>query len=606
MTAPSGAAAPGAQAPAAGMTSRPGLHRLRSYVGHHRAAYAVWTLTTLGYVAAFVAVPILIGHAVAAAEAKLPDAEVARRCLWIVVATLLRGGLRYYSRTLVFNLARDIEYELRNDLFAHLQRMSQSFYLEWRTGDLMSRCVNDLGSVRLLLGPGLLNLLQTPILYLSVFGAMLALDVRLALLVLLPYPAFLWIARGFGRAMHRTNLRLQEGLADLSNTLQETISGIAVVKAYAMERASQERFEVVNRDLYRRQLDVVRVLAGLGPVLSLLPAVAMWVVLLVGGHEVTGGGMTLADFFTFSMYVYELTFPTFLMGWVVALVQRGAASMQRLDEVLCVEPAIADRADRVALERLRGEIEFRRLDFSYPGARREPALHDVSLHVPAGTTLGIVGPVGSGKSTLASLIPRLYEIPDGRVFLDGVDVNRIPLATLRASIAMVPQDSFLFSMTLAENIAYGLPSPDPDRIAAAAERAQLAKDVADLPRGYDTLVGERGVMLSGGQRQRTALARALALRPSILILDDALSSVDAQTEAEIQRGLDEVFEGRTVVLISHRISTVRGADQIIVLDGGRIVERGRHEDLVGAGGLYARLARQQALEAELEQEEAVA
>lgn len=606
MTAAPGAAAPSAEAPATAAASRPGLRRLLSYLGHHRVAYGVWALTTLGYVAAFVAVPILIGHAVAAAESRLPAAEVARRCLWIVLVTLVRGGLRYYSRTLVFNLARDVEYELRNDLFAHLQRMPQSFYLQWRTGDLMSRCVNDLGSVRLLLGPGILNLLQTPILYLAVFAAMLALDVRLALLVLVPYPAFLWIARSFGRAMHRTNLRLQEGLASVSNMLQETISGIAVVKAYAMETAGQARFETVNRDLYRRQLDVVRVFAGLGPVLSLLPAVAMWIVLLVGGHEVSGGKMTLADFFTFSMYVYELTFPTFLMGWVVALVQRGAASMQRLDEVLCVEPSIADRADRVPIERLRGEIEFRNLDFSYPGTGREPALRDVSLRVPAGTTLGIVGPVGSGKSTLASLIPRLYEIADGHVFLDGVDVNRIPLATLRSGIAMVPQDSFLFSMTLAENVGYGLASPDPERVVAAAERAQLAKDVADLPHGYDTLVGERGVMLSGGQRQRTALARALALRPSILILDDALSSVDAQTEAEIQRGLGEVFEGRTVVLISHRISTVRGADQIIVIDGGRIVERGRHDELVAAGGLYARLASQQALEEELEEEEAVA
>jgi len=595
-----------AQALPAVAAARPGLRRLLSYLGRHRVAYGVWALLTLSYVAAFVAVPILIGHAVAAAESKLPDAEVARRCLWIVLVTLLRAGLRYYSRVLVFNLARDIEYELRNDLFAHLQRLPQSFYLRWRTGDLMSRCVNDLGSVRLLLGPGVLNLLQTPILFLAVFAAMLTLDVKLGLLVLLPYPAFLLIARSFGRAMHRTNLRLQEGLASLSNSLQETISGIAVVKAYAMESANQVRFEAVNRDLYRRQIAVVRVFAGLVPVLSLLPAAAMWLVLLVGGHEVSGGKMTLADFFTFSMYVYELTFPTFLMGFVVALVQRGAASMQRLDEVLCVEPSIADRADLVPLEQLRGEIEFRQLEFHYPSAGRAPALRDVSLHVPAGSTLGIVGPVGSGKTTLASVIPRLYEVPDGRVFLDGVDVNRIPLATLRTNIAMVPQDSFLFSMSLAENIGYGLPALDRERVVAAAERAQLAKDVADLPHGYETLVGERGVMLSGGQRQRTALARALALRPSILILDDALSSVDAETEAEIQRGLGEVFAGRTVILISHRISTVRDADQIIVLDDGRIVERGSHDELLAGGGLYARLASQQALEAELEGEEAVA
>lgn len=592
-----------ASAPAAG---RPGLRRLVAYLGHHRNAYGIWAVLTLGYVASFVAIPILIGRALGAAEQGLPSAEIAVRCAWIAAFTLASAGLRYFSRTLVFNLARDIEYELRNDLYAHLQRLPQSFYLRWRTGDLMSRCVNDLGSVRLLLGPGLLNLLQTPILYLAVFVAMFVLDAKLALYVVLPYPAFLWIARSFGRAMHRTNLRMQEGLANLSNKLQESVAGIAVVKAYAMEGANQERFEAVNRDLYRRQIEAVRVMAGLQPVLSLLPAAAMGIVFIVGGREVMERQMSIADFFTFSMYVYGLTFYTFLMGWVVALVQRGAASMQRLDEVLCIEPSIADRPDTVPLESLRGEIEFRHLEFRYPGSDRVPALRDVTLRVPAGTSLGIVGPVGSGKTTLASVIPRLYEVPDGQVFLDGVDVNRIPLATLRRSVAMVPQESFLFSLSLAENVGYGLPALDLERVEAAASRAQLTKDVADMPHGWETLVGERGVMLSGGQRQRTALARALALRPSILILDDALSSVDAETESQIREGLREVFLGRTVILISHRISTVRAADQIVVLEGGRIVARGRHDELVAAGGLYARLASQQALEEELEEEEAVA
>jgi ATP-binding cassette subfamily B protein len=307
--------------------------------------------------------------------------------------------------------------------------------------------------------------------------------------------------------------------------------------------------------------------------------------------------MTVGDFFAFSMYVFQLTFPTFIMGWVVALVQRGAVSMQRIDEMLSVEPSIADAEDAVPPREIRGEIEFRNLTFRYQSEEaREPALRDVSLRVPAGTTLGVVGPVGSGKSTLASLIARLYELEDGELFVDGVDVNRIPLAALRSSIAMVPQDPFLFSMTLGDNVAFGVERATRGLVVEAAARAQLAKDVEDLPDGYDTIVGERGVMLSGGQRQRTALARALALDPAILVLDDTFSAVDAETEAEIQRQLEDVLEGRTVVIVSSRVSAVREAEQIAVLDAGRVAELGTHAELVAAGGLYARLAREQAEE----------
>ena len=496
-----------------GASRRAMFRRLWGYLAQNKGRYTLGALLLLGYDAGFVVVPLLVGWSIQAVADGLPVAEVGRRAAILALVTLVRMILRFFSRIAIFNGAREVEYALRNDLFAHLQRLPQSFYFRWRTGDLMSRCVNDLTSVRLLLGPGLLNVIQTPIMFVSVIAVMFVLNAKLALLVLLPYPLFILIARGFGRSMHTSNLAVQVGLADLSSQLQETISGISVVKAYAMEETTRRRFEAASDDLYHRKLGMVRVMGAMPAFTSLLPALAMWIVFLVGGWEVQAGRMEISVFFTFAMYIAELTFPSFIMGWVFALVQRGAASMQRIDEVLSTEPSIADRPDQVTVRALRGEIEFRDLSFRYPGSDRVPALENLNLRVPAGSVLGVVGPVGSGKTTLASLIPRLYEVEDGTVFLDGIDVNRLPLATLRSHIAMVPQDSFLFSMSLADNIAYGLESTEPARVAEAAQRAQLVKDVAELPHGYDTVVGERGVMLSGGQRQRTALARALSPAP---------------------------------------------------------------------------------------------
>ncbi len=584
---------------------RAAIARLGHYIVRNKVYYGIWAVLTVGYTGAWLGVPILTGEAVETAERALGGEatveDVVRMAVWVGVVGVIGGLLRYFSRVLVFNAAREIEYELRNDLYAHLQRLPQSFYFTQRTGDLMSRCVNDLNSVRLLLGPALLSTLQTPILLLGAFITMVFKDWQLAVLVVLPYPLFILIARGFGRGMHHWSIAVQEGLADLSNQLQETISGISVVKAYAMEGVMRERFDRANQALFKRHLGLVRMNGLMPSITGLLPSLAMLMVLAVGGAKIQAGRMTTGDFFTFAILIYQLTFPTFIMGWVFALVQRGSAAMQRIDEILATEPSIADRPDRVEVESLRGEVRFDGLTFVYPGGEKHPALDDVSLEVPAGSTLGIVGPVGSGKTTLASVIPRLFEVGDGQVFIDGIDVNRIPLQTLRKSIAMVPQDSFLFSMTLAQNVAYGLPEVDADRVARAVERAQLTRDVAELPRGLSTMVGERGVMLSGGQRQRTALARALALDPSILILDDTLSSVDAATEEAIQRQLEEVFGGRTVVIISHRVSSVRGCDNIIVLEDGAITEQGTHKELLLHGGFYSRLARRQALEEELEE-----
>lgn len=570
--------------------------QLSVYILRNRRIYLIWAITTLGYIAALVIIPMLVGYAIVAVEQGLEKQEVFLRCLWILAAALLRLGLRFYSRTMVFNGGREVEYEIRNDLFAHLQRLPQSYFGTQTTGDLMSRCVNDLQSVRLLLGPGLLNLFQTPILLIAVFTAMFSINAKLALLATLPFPVFIWLARSVAKNLHHWNIAAQEGLAELSSQLQETISGIAVVKSCAMEPLTQARFAEANAELYRRQLSLVRVNSALPTTAMALPAVALWIVLLVGGADVMAGEMKISAFFTFAMYIYELTFPTFILGWVVALVQRGAAAMQRINEVLTVEPAVADAPDATPVENLRGEVEFRNVSFHYPDQEGTAALQSISVRIPAGKTLGIVGPVGSGKTTLASLIPRLSQVDEGQLLIDGVDVNQIPLKQLRSAIAMVPQDSFLFSMSLAENIAYGLPEVDRAAVSEAARRAHLLSDVEELPEGFDTLVGERGVMLSGGQRQRAALARALALDPKILILDDTLSSVDAETESAILHELREVYQGRTVVVITHRVSAVAEADEIIVLDAGKIVQRGRHQELLTQGGLYARLAQEEALE----------
>jgi len=581
---------------------RAALARLRQYITRNRGYYGVWAVLTLAYSGAFLGIPVIVGRTIDTAEAWYQgDASLdAVRTLALTVAGLgvVGGLLRYFSRVLVFNAAREIEYELRNDLYAHLQRLPQSFFFGQRTGDLMSRCVNDLNSVRLLLGPALLSTVQTPILLVGAFAVMLSIDWQLALLAFAPYPLFILIARTFGRGMHHWSIMVQQGLGDLSNQLQETISGISVVKTYAMEPVMEKRFDQHNQELLRRHLRLVRVNGLMPAITGLLPSLGLLLVFGVGGSK----GISKGDFFTFAMLIYQLTFPTFIMGWVVALVQRGSAAMQRIDEILATEPSIADRPDRSDVAAIRGEIEFRGLTFRYSGDDREAALRDVSLHAPAGSTLGIVGPVGAGKSTLASVVPRLFEVDDGQVFIDGVDVNRIPLGVLRSSIAMVPQDSFLFSMSLAENVAYGLAEVDAERVAEAVERAQLTRDLAELPRGLATVVGERGVMLSGGQRQRTALARALALDPRILILDDTLSSVDAATEEAIQKSLAEVFGGRTVVIISHRVSSVRDCDRIVVLEDGEVTEQGTHKELLLHGGFYARLARQQALEQELEED----
>ncbi|MBY0400309.1 ATP-binding cassette domain-containing protein, partial [Myxococcota bacterium] len=453
---------------------RHALRRLSVYLRRNAGYYLLWFVVVLLYVASFNVVPLAVGWAIdGLVDPAVAREEVIRRC-WILFGLAVGGGLlRFYSRQLVFDAAREVEYEIRNDLFAHFQKLPQSFFFRWRTGDLMSRCVNDLNSVRMLLGPGLLSVAQSPILFVGAFIAMSTLSLKLAILMMLPYPGFILIMRVLGGRLYARGLAAQQSLSSMSSFVQENVAGIAVVKAYAMEQDQADRFQEANVHLRERELELVRASAAMPAVTGLLPAVGLALALWVGFGEIQAGRMGTGALFSFTIFARQLTFPTFIMGYAISLMQRGASAMQRIDEILSVEPAIRDEAGSIELPDIAGRIEFRNLTFRYDDASRASALEDVCLEIPAGTTLGVVGPVGSGKTTLASLIPRLFEVGDGQLFLDGIDVNRIRLASLRRAIAMVPQDSFLFSLPLRENIAYGLPADAPfEAITRAAERAQ--------------------------------------------------------------------------------------------------------------------------------------
>ena len=464
----------------------------------------------------------------------------------------------------------------------------------------MSRCVNDVNNVRLLLGMGLLNIVQTPILYALAITVMLVVDWRLGLLVILPYPLFALFARVFARRMHAASLAAQEQLGSLSSTVQENVSGVFVVRSYTMEERECERFENDNQELYRRQIRLARIQSGMHGTIAVLPGIVPLIVLLAGAPRVASGSLAQADLWLFFAYAAQLTFPTFMVGWVINVVQRARAGLDRLSHILDVVPSIRDREDVVDMERIEGEVDIRELGVVYPSRQERPALEGVSVHVVRGQTVGVVGQVGAGTTTLLNAIPRILEVPDGAVRIDGIDVNRVPLGLLRRSIAMVPQDSFLFSATIADNIRFGAPDATLDQVREAARRAHVLGDIEEFRHGFDTMVGERGITLSGGQRQRIALARALLLEPSILILDDALSSVDSATEEGILKELRAAKEGRTCFIVAHRLSSLRDADFILVLDEGKVAETGTHSGLLKTDGIYARIHRQQQLEAELD------
>jgi ATP-binding cassette subfamily B protein len=537
-------------------------------------------------------------------------------CLIVVVCVAIKGLLSFSARWTLIGVSRDIEFDIRNDLLKRLLILEPEFYVRNRTGELMSRATNDLNAVRMVLGPGIMYSATTISTMILAILVMVALSPSLTLWVLLPAPVVAIAVWFFGKTIHDLYESIQAALATLTARVQENLAGVRVVRAYAQEEAEIRGFDNPNREYVSRNIKLIRTWSMFMPSLQALIGTTFLIVLWQGGHQLFRGQISLGALIAFNGYLTLLVWPMIALGWVTNIFQRGLASMGRLNYILTAEPNIDDRHAKVPEgTKPRGEIEFRHLTFTYPttlsgagsngasksnGSGPHPVLRDIHLKVPAGSTLAIVGPTGSGKTTLAALIARLWEAPDDCVLIDGRPIREWPLTTLRQSIGFVPQDTYLFGDTVGGNIAFGLPEYDEQRVCEAAEIASLHGDVQDFGKAYETMVGERGITLSGGQKQRAAIARAVVRDPRILILDDSLSAVDTQTEERILTGLRGMMEGRTTILISHRTSTVRDADQIVVLIGGSIAECGTHDELLARGGYYADLYQKQLLEEELE------
>ena len=545
-----------------------------------------------------------------------PDVTMGRistYALLLVAAAFLGGAAKYGMRELLNGLSRRIECDLRNDYFAHLLRLDAGFYGRTRTGDLMARATNDTQAVRMATGPAIMYAVNTFVSFLLTLGLMVWISPRLTVYALVPMVVLPPVVFMFARVIHQRFEKIQEQFSTLSTMVQENLTGMRIVRAYVQEDSQAHQFDELNREYMDRNMDLVKVAGLFHPILALFSGAAMVIVLWVGGLEVIAGRITTGDYVAFGIYVAYLIWPLIALGWVVNLFQRGSASMGRLNKIFETEPAVRPPENPVPLAEPRGAVEFRNVSFRYPGTERL-VLENVSFSADPGQTVAVVGPTGSGKSTLVTLIPRIYDVTSGRVLVDGVDVRDLDSGELRSLIGMVPQDPFLFSATIEENIGLGLgigldlgaeesgaEDEDPDEVVLEAARvAQLHMEIEGFPKGWGTLLGERGVNLSGGQKQRTTLARAVARDPRILVLDDALSAVDTHTEARILDDLAHVMEGRTSFIISHRVSAVMNADLILVLDGGRMVERGRHTELMALGGTYAQLLHRQMLEQDIE------
>ena len=578
------------------------MGRLKLYVWRYWRRYLVGALCLLGTATLVMWIPWWIREAVRIVEHGGSLRDVTFYAVVIALAAILQGAVRTFSRALIFNAGRDVEYDLRNDLFAHMQKLPLSFYHAQRTGDLMSRVINDISAVRVMLGPGILNFVNAPLYFVYALALMLSMDARMTLAALVPFPLLIFAVAKFRGKIMKSSLEVQQQMSVLSSHVQENLSGMHVVKAYTQEEFQTRQFIALNEDFQAKNLELARMRGIITPIMQGFNGLTVLIVIWYGGLRVIRGDLLVADIVAFIAYLNVLAWPTAAFGWMLSLVERGRAAMKRLEEILKSEPEIANPQAPVPVRGLKEGIEFRNVSFAYNRQQNgHGAVEGINFSLPVGRSIGLVGRIGSGKSTLAQLVPRLFDVSSGEILMDGQDIRKFSLRELRKTLGYVPQDPFLFSTSLRRNLAFGRDEVSDEELGRAVSLAKLDRDLEIFPQGVNTIVGERGVTLSGGQKQRATLARALLMDPPVLILDDCLSSVDAQTEAEILKGLKSILKEKTCLIISHRISAVKEADEILVLDEGKIIERGNHHELVNRGGVYAELHHQQQLTEELEQ-----
>jgi ATP-binding cassette subfamily B multidrug efflux pump len=576
------------------------IRRLLHYFALYKTRLLLGAVCVVGSAIFSLLKPLIVGNAVNELSGAFTREALVRYGLLLIGAAAIEGAFLYAQRWIIIGASRYIEFDMRNDFYQHLQQLPLRFYQEQRTGDLMSRATNDLASVRMLIGPAVMHSLSSLLVVSGAFLMMLRINVVMALIALLAIPVVAGLVQYFGARIHNRTRAVQDYFGDISARVQENLAGVRVVRAFTREESEIELFKRMNREFVDLNKSLIRLTSTFYPALHAMIGVMFVFVFYVGSRNLIAGTMTIGAFVAFQFYLGRMIWPLIALGWVINLFQRGMASMKRLHEIWIVQPdhdgALATPEAGVAAAS--GNIDIRNLTFAYAD---RAVLRDINLSVRSGETIGIVGRTGSGKSTLLSLITRAFEPPPGTIFFDQRPIETIPMRELRDWIGMVPQETFLFSDSIAENIRFGRAEATDDEVDESASQAGLTSDVASFPQGLQTVIGERGITLSGGQKQRTAIARALVRDPLILILDDSLSAVDTQTEERILHALRDVRQGRTVLIVSHRVSSVKDADHIVVLDEGRIVERGTHEFLVDKGGYYADLYRRQTIEAELEE-----